>query len=276
VTMIGLAPILDFQKLGVTSVDQCKVIYSSIIGSRIDLGMQRSNTGNEWKERLLVDVAGWTMWFYASDVIRKLYLAAVVFGNKNNKEQLAGLLLSRKPKPVLEAKPTFMQRLGHGLQVVNWHLNPGGRWAVPSSKQLEQRRHQLLHHLATTTMEAAEKTHLKEELVQVFDKAISHNYMAVFLGTVLNIALLGFAIPKLNIALTRLRNACKLLGPTAELPAATASPNKNTETMTTASSTTTAQQAPAVTSAFTTSTPFFASNLRNNLAAYRPQNTPSA
>jgi hypothetical protein len=206
-TMIGLTPILDFQKLGVTSVDQCKVIYSSIIGSRIELGEERSS--NEWKERLFQDSVGWTMWFYASDVIRKLYLAGAVFGNKENKEQLAGLLLSRKPKPILEVTPTVTQRLGHGLQVLNWHLNPGGRWAVPSSKQLEQRRNQLLNNLKTVVMEDAQKIQLKADLIQVFDKALSHNYMAMFLGITLNIALLGFGIPKLNIALTRLRNASK-------------------------------------------------------------------
>lgn len=237
-SMIGPFPIVDYMQLGVTPVGQCRPIYSAIIGSRVFEGEVRSK--NEWKEHLLRDSVGWTMWFFATDIIRKSYLALVTFGlpgfgkkgqdkaaqsnlskaitgdvpadalSITNKDMQGFLLVKQDMKPLPKGSG-LLKRLAHGLQWLNSKVNPGGRWAAPTSEQIRQRQQQWLHLIEAQAQKSPEeKKILATHVNELCQKAISHNNMGRFLGITLNILLLGFTIPELNIILTRLRNKADL------------------------------------------------------------------
>lgn len=275
-TMIGAFPILDFMEAGVTSVPQCKVIYSSIIGSRVFEGEERSK--NEWKEHLLRDSLGWTMWFYATDIIKTAFLSLFNKASDPLKNATHNLLLNPRPKPVKPKAGGLGTHLKYALQRVNWQVNPGGRFYTPTSDQLRERRGQWLSRLAASALSAEEKLAHKTSIESVFKKAITANNYARTIGIILNIALLGFTVPELNILMTEMRNEAEQLKKMeAEEKAlkGEAPPQRESDSQATPSQP--GQASPFISAAKATSTPGFSAQPQRSQASdspFLPQSRP--
>ena len=192
----------DFRQLGVSAVNQNKVNYAAVISSRVYVGTQRSE--NEWKENLLRDAVGWTFWFYASDMIRKLYLVQVA---SKAPDAFMGLLLYKKPRPEnLPKTAAPLQKMARSWEQLNWDLkNPSMRWEIPSSKQIEQRSEQFVHQLQKE-LKGPELEKATKHVKDLMGRAKTHRNLAGFWGILISTTLLGVTIPMFNIFMTRRNN----------------------------------------------------------------------
>lgn len=195
--------ILDFHRLGQGSSLQIKANYAACVGSRVEMGYERSS--NEWREHALRDSIGWTMWFYATDIIRKSYLLLVT--QLQHKKTFDHFLLTQTPEPKLTPTASLLEQAWHPVKWLNWRINPGTRFCSPTVKQLEQRGKQLTTQLSSRYAKHPEQLekHLAS-LTRVLGNARIHVNMASAVGWIANILLLGLGIPMLNIMLTRARN----------------------------------------------------------------------
>ena len=196
----------DFEQLGLSALNQNKVNYASVIASRVDEGHRRSK--NEWKEHLLRDSLGFASWFYTTDMVKRQYLLAV--SQLLNKDDFDGLMIYKKAAPEkLPPTAPLHHRIGNAFQQLNWRINPTAKWDIPSTEQLLERSEQLLAHLAETQgKEIAE--HATPNVKRIFKTAWLHRSLASGLGMVIGAIFLGLLVPKLNIILTRKRNAQEL------------------------------------------------------------------
>jgi hypothetical protein len=187
---------LDFVRQGNSAFEQCKLIYGSCIGSRATIGAIRSGEhdsfnpveqlGNEGNEVVRRDGLGWLFWFYATPMVQ----AATLLGLSAVgaiKGDVRKILLTRNPEP----ESGFWKKL-------NYQINPLVRYNIPKAPEIGDRIAQL-EKIGPDKLSPEKKKALMEALVS----AKNYRNVASFAGLAFAIFLLGVAINKVNIWVTR-------------------------------------------------------------------------
>lgn len=216
-----LAKFLDPVDMFQSTWNQCKLVYAVCIGSRVYEGMKRSGDpngkslgdklGNEGREVLSRDPFGWLIWFYAADMVQRLYTKAFV--PKHFRDQMltypdktANPFKRHNPLAWNFSTPTQL-RQRHAYLMKN---DPHYQQAMG---QLDEARAKLAE-LKLGKAAAHEVQAAKQHLTTLYRKtpplemAAKLGDVVSFAGLGTSIALLGLGIPTLNILITK-RNVFK-------------------------------------------------------------------
>ncbi|MEB3286752.1 MAG: hypothetical protein VKJ04_04555 [Vampirovibrionales bacterium] len=176
---------LDFTDFAKTTANQVKLIYGMIILSRIAAAGTRS--WNEVRETIVRDGSGFAFWLFTVPMFERLMLYAM-----DHKYQ-KGLVI-QKPKPIGSGFKAALKKL-------NYAINPLKRWEAPTSNQIKDRMAQVLDQLQKQGI--GKDTDLYRQTALKFKRVADKVNAVKGAGVLLTIAMLGFVLPLLNIAVTR-------------------------------------------------------------------------
>lgn len=172
---------MDFHDLATTTVNQVKVIYGMVILSRFFAAASRS--WNELRETVCRDVTGYMLWLFITPILERLLLM-------RTKPEFKKALLIENPEPK--------------GKILKWLWKPKLpttlRWNVPTSGQIKDRMAQVQQSLLANGHKVDDAAYQKA--THYFENLLKRRLFATGVGTGLTIAILGFGMPLLNMAIT--------------------------------------------------------------------------
>ncbi len=200
----GLAKRLDFKEIGQSSLEQLQLIYGVCILWRWGAAWYRgqrtpTKSNNEIRETVLRDSLGFSFWFFATPILQRLFLKRLA------PKDVSKSLLEKTANPDKSGVRGFFRNLNH-----QW--NPLSRYAIPSSRQVNDGKiHALRDLLKTDGITTASPQY--KALGAHYDKLIKYRNLATATGLGATILLIGIGINLFNVYLTRKNSPANRLQP---------------------------------------------------------------
>lgn len=212
----------DYVTPGQSAVVQNMALYGLVIASRIGAAAwrgQQIDSYNEVREHVVRDSFGFVFWFFAMERLKRLLLRLSASDLRRDLLHLPPGTATHEAAPVGTGWPSRLRR----------EFDMVFRSAIPDAAQLQERQTQLLSRLQQTAddlgLSVAERDQAMGAVRSRFARLTRTMNLASFFGMVGAIALLGLAIPMLNIVMTRNNVKKRGLGsPTPVRPAYSPSP----------------------------------------------------
>jgi hypothetical protein len=201
----------DFKESGIATLKQIMVIYGMCILSRMYNAWRRSK--NELREEVTRDSMGFGFWFFGTPFLQRAFLKLCA------PKAYHQALLELNPKP---ATANFASLpLKEKARVLNWHLNPLARYALPGTKQINEQMALALKKMKQVGYPegSAEFAHIKD----YYTNLVKWRNYAAGVGYATTIGLIGIGINLYNIYITK-KKLQQHSHPPAPMPAATAQP----------------------------------------------------
>ncbi len=179
----ALLSALDFTANGASTLNQNKLIYSAVIGSRIKYARSK----NERLENTRRDVLGWYNWFMGSSLIQTLIVLTLIPAISPKARDLMLNKLNPKVNPLKKLFLTF--------------FDPSKLWLIITDKQLHQRREQIVRSMMQSNL--PNKMTKVAQVQKLFGQTINLRALMTAIGMAYTLFAVGIGINLVNIALTR-------------------------------------------------------------------------